>query len=109
MGTFTKLLLFSVSGLFLLLALGSAIGGQWPAALGAIVFFTAIVYLGVVGWFASTLKTPTTDAEHVSTNLSDALKALAKTNPGWRAKVVLYGLPTTYLVMLGIRLWQLLR
>ena len=109
MGKFTKSLLFAVCGLFLLLAILSATGGQWTAALGAMVLFTAVVYFGVVGWFASTLKGAASDAPNVTTNLNGALKALANSNAGWRSKLVLYVVPAAYIGMLGIRLWQLWR
>jgi uncharacterized membrane protein YqjE len=63
MGTFTRSLLFSVGALFLLIAISSSVDGRWNAALGAMVLFTAIAYFGLVGWFASTLKSTASDTK----------------------------------------------
>jgi len=109
MGRFTKIFVIGIFGLLMLGALSEALGGHWGAAAGFAVLAGFVAFIGGVGQFTSSLKVPTNVDAPKSNDLFSAAKFLAQHNPGWRGRLLRYGVPAGYGLLLLIAAWRLFK
>lgn len=105
MSIFTRIFVVLIAGLFLVIAGWAVIDGNIGAAIGAFVFFAAVAFIGIMGWFVTSIPAPPlTPSEAATSNLFSIAKLCGKHVPSWKGQLIKYGLPALWIgaVLLSI-------